>query len=432
LALTDLIEADLLATLDGSRDPQAVLDRYAGSKGPLYAALARATAKATERFRQARENLRTLEARRKAAAERAEAEEERANKAERRAVEAEKRLKQTTDALLGQQALLDQAQALRDAGFDDASLADLARIFANVSKVEGATPAEAVARFLKAASDFEGIAGFERRAREAEERAKKAEAAAAKRVKQAEVRDIAVDWAEWFVRRGITAEAVGAWKAAAEKLGLTAENLARGLADALKRFGSLEAACQAKARERDALIREVEQQQAAIAKLKAERDRISAALQAIAEEGATRVADAEGRAVASIEGVRDTTLAALRATMERYAELTKEAAALEPAVRFAQALANPHERLWLDVTPDQWAALLRHFGRYLASRGDPEAPPPEHVSKLLKDRVNYPAVYGWPRLGELVDWLILGLHRPAPPRPLLPAGTDRTPSVGRG
>ena len=137
MALTDLIEADLLATLDGGADPQTVLDRYAGSKGPLYAALARVTAKATERFREARENLRALEARRKAAAERAEADEDRARKAERLAVEAEKRLKEAADALLRHQALLDQAQALRDAGFDEASLAALARVFAQVAKAEG-------------------------------------------------------------------------------------------------------------------------------------------------------------------------------------------------------------------------------------------------------------------------------------------------------
>ena len=43
MPLTDIIEAELLGTVDGAEDPQAVLDRHAGSKGPLYAALARAT-----------------------------------------------------------------------------------------------------------------------------------------------------------------------------------------------------------------------------------------------------------------------------------------------------------------------------------------------------------------------------------------------------
>jgi chromosome segregation ATPase len=350
--------------------------------------------------------------RRRTAEEEASEAERRADQAERRARAADKRLADATAAVQAQRDLLDRAQALHDAGLDEGALATLAGVFGQVAQTAGISPSEAVARFLKAAAAFEGIAAFERQVAEAEARANKAEADAQQRERSAKVRKVAVDWAEWFVRRGITVEAVKAWKSVAEKLGLTAENLARGLADALERFGSLEAACQVKARERDSLDREIEQRRAGIAKLTQERDRISAALEAVAEEGAGRVADAEGQAIASIEAVRDTALAALRATMERYAELTKEAAALEPAVRFAQALLNPHELLWLDVTPEQWAGLLRQFARYLASRGDPEAPPPEQVSKQLKDRMSWPALYGQPRLGELVGWLIAGLHRP--------------------
>ena len=58
MPLTDLIEEELLATLDGKEDPQAVLDRHAGSKGPLYAALARVTVQATARFGEVRGKLR--------------------------------------------------------------------------------------------------------------------------------------------------------------------------------------------------------------------------------------------------------------------------------------------------------------------------------------------------------------------------------------
>jgi len=225
------------------------------------------------------------------------------------------------------------------------------------------------------------------------------------------VRKVAVDWAEWFVGRGITTEAVGAWRTAGEKLGLTAENLARGLADALERFGSLEAACQAKQNERDTLARDIGQRRAAVAKLKAENENITAALDAVARHGSRQVAAAEAAAVAAVHAVRDEALATLGETEEQYARIKAEAAALEPAVQFAQALANPHAMLWHDAAPEHWATLLRHFGRYLASLGDPEGPPPEKVPKQLKDRISYATLYGQPRLGELVDWLIAGLYR---------------------
>lgn len=342
MALTDLIEADLLATLDGETDPQAVLDRYAGSKGPLYAALARATVQATARFRAAREQLRAVEARRKEAAERADQAEARAQQAERRAAAAAQRRQAATDAVARQQALLDQAQALRQAGFDDESLAALARVFAEVAQAEGTTPAAAVARFLKAATDFEGLAAFERQVRQAAERAKKAEAEAQQRERAAKVRTRAVDQAERFVRRGITADTIGAWQAIATQLELPAERLARGLAAALERFGSLEAACQAKARERETLDEEIGRRRAVVAQLQADQDRIRAALQAVATEGTDRLAAAEEQARAALHAVQAAATAAVQEAAGTYQTLLQQAAALGPAVRFAQALWEPH------------------------------------------------------------------------------------------
>ena len=67
--LTDIIEQELLATLDGTGDLQAVLERHAGSKGPLYAAVARATASASGRFAEVRVKLREAHARRREAEE---------------------------------------------------------------------------------------------------------------------------------------------------------------------------------------------------------------------------------------------------------------------------------------------------------------------------------------------------------------------------
>ena len=59
MALTDIIEQELLASLNGEGDPQAVLDRHSGSKGPLYAALARATAQGSSRLVEVRAALRS-------------------------------------------------------------------------------------------------------------------------------------------------------------------------------------------------------------------------------------------------------------------------------------------------------------------------------------------------------------------------------------
>lgn len=149
-------------------------------------------------------------------------------------------------------------------------------------------------------------------------------------------------------------------------------------------------------------------------------NRVRAALEAIAEGGLDRVTDAQEEAAAAIHTVQAEAVAAIRATeramvetLERFERVTRDAAVLEPAVRFARALMNPDELLWLQVAPDLWATLLGHLGRYLKSRGDPEAPPPDSVDKGLHDRVRYPSLYGQPRLRELTAWLVVGLLRPS-------------------
>lgn len=164
--------------------------------------------------------------------------------------------------------------------------------------------------FLKAATDFEGIATFERRAVEAEERARKAEGDAQYREGAAKVRRVAVDWAEWFVRRGITVGAAGARKAVGQALGLTAEDLAEGLANALKRFGALQAAVQAKTGQRDALAAEAIEPTAANATLREEQATIRAGLEAVAQEGRARIVRMEKTATAAIEAERAQTQAA--------------------------------------------------------------------------------------------------------------------------
>lgn len=414
MALTELIEQELLATLDGGTDPQEIMRRYSGSKGPLYAALAKATAEATRRFTVERQRLQETQGRRKRAEELSVEAGRLAKEGERQQKAAQKELERLGAAIQVRQGLLDRANGLREVGFDADSLAALGRTFAQVAKATGDAPAKAVARFLKMAGDFESVVAFEGKLREAEERAKKAETEAQKREYSAKVRKVAVDWAEWLVRQRIAPETVGAWKSAAERLGLTPQTLAGGLKAALEKFGGMEAVIRAKVHERDELGREIAKSRAAIEKLKVDRERITAALQAVAEEGTGRVAEAEEQAVAAIESVRHEALATLEKARESYVDLTRKAAALEPTVRFAQALADPHEMFWMDVTPDQWAALLRHLDHYLTLGGNREAPPPEQVGSELNNRLRYPYSHGALRLRDLVDWLIIGLLKPEP------------------
>ena len=420
MALTDLIEQELLATLRGDGDPKAVLERYAGSKGPLYAALARATAKATAVFTDARRRLREAEARRLSIEGEVIAAENRAAQADRRVKAAERQASVASSRVAAHQGLLQRVQDLTGAGFDEDALTTLGETLARAAKADETTPAEAVRAFLAAAADFAAIADLKREAREAEGRARAAEADAERRERSAKVRKIAVDWAQWLVRQGVTVQAVGAWRSAAEGLGLSAENLAGTLTAALREFGSLEAACQAKAAERDALGSQVEKLKAANAELQAEHRRIRAALDAVAADGSARVAAAEARAVASIEAVGAQYHASLREAGERmaetirhFAEVQREAAELEQYVRWARALESRDTEEWRDVEPEAWAAFLWHFGQWVeAVAVNPEVTVPDALRKPIEDQAKYPSLCGPVRvpLLALTAWLAEGLR----------------------
>jgi len=151
--LTDLIEQDLLATLDGTGDPRAVQDGHAGSKGPLYAALARATGTATLRFAEVRGKLREAGAHLREATATEKESEARAAQAEHRAAGAEKRLAAAESALAQRQTLLARADGLTAAGFAAAHLDALGGLLGAVAEREGLRPADPVARFLAAAQD---------------------------------------------------------------------------------------------------------------------------------------------------------------------------------------------------------------------------------------------------------------------------------------
>lgn len=419
LALTDLIERDLLAALDGASPVDDVLHRYAGSKGPLYAALARATAAASERLSLMQAELDQGRQEVSALAGKTRDEAGRSHKARREAMAAEAQLRKLRAALEHETALLGEAQRLRAAGFDEASLAALSAVFSRAAQAQGAATAEIAGRFVSAAQAVSDLPGLERAVAEAQARAQAAEAKAHERERDAKVRDIAVAWAAWFVRRGISDKTVASWQAAAEQLGLGPADLAHGLAQALREFGTLEVALRERAKVCDALAAEGERLEAGNAALSAERERLSAALEAVAKEGSRRLEAAERRAavamerlVGSVEQAGNNAAAQLAATLERVEQLQAEAAQLGRAVAFARALVEPNTAPWLEVRPQEWQALLAHFVGWLAQTGsDGEVSVPDALKKTLEDQARYPALYGTTRLPmrNLVRWLMDGL-----------------------
>jgi hypothetical protein len=403
LPLTDLIEQELLATLDGEGDPDAVLSRHAGSKGPLYAALARATAAATARFGEVRDKLREAQARLRDTEKSATEAEKRASQTERRASAAEKRLASAESALAERQVLLDRADALRAAGFEADALARLGEALAGAAQAEEKPAAEVVAAFLNTAADWRRLAELRAQVAAAEEKARATEAACRRKEQQANVRSVAVDWAVWLVSRKITAEAVGAWQAIAAKLGIADEDLAAGLAGALEEYGSLQAARQAWSAAVAKLRADHTKLTGEVTALRRERDGLTAAIGAVRDAG-----------IAEVREVAEAATAEVRRAAAEFERIQAQAAGLANHVRMAQALTSDDHLLWQRVEPETWAGLLVHLVRWADARlvSAVEVEPPEAVKSRLEDQVRCSYTKGPLRLTlpQLVGWLAAGLQ----------------------
>ena len=263
------------------------------------------------------------------------------------------------------------------------------------------------------------LAAVEQHVRAAQDQARQAEAAAVAKAQAAKVRAQAVDAAAWCIRHGIGAHTLTAWQAIATALDGPAADLAQGVATALERYGRLEVACQAQATERDALATEVQRLRAATKRLRADQARLQAALTAVHDNGAARVAAAETAAVAAIRHTSQRaqqTLgsldAAVAAALERVAAVEREASAMRQYVNWARALADPDPTAWDGVGPEAWLTLFGRWQQWVQRQGvTTEIPLPADLAPTLARQAQWPTLYGPLRLSlpALSAWLAQGV-----------------------
>ena len=406
MALTDVITDELLKALETDTDPETVLTRYRGSKGPLYGALARATRDATTRYATLQQRVTRARTRATASEHRAQEADARAGRAEDAAQAAEQRLAAMQATLAQHQGTVQQVKTLTTAGWTTDTLATLTTIFTRGTAESGQPASEAVARFLAVAQEAADLAATEQQVRTAQGQARQVEAAVVAKARAAKIRTQAIDAAVWCLRRGITPQTLIAWQAIATALDMPAADLAQSLATALERYGSLDAACQAKATERDALATAAQRLRAGTKRLRADSARLQAALTTVHDEGAARVAAAETAAVAAIRRTSQRaqqTLggldAAVAAALERVATLEREASAVRQYVVWARAMVDPDPAAWDGVEPEVWLVLFGRWREWL-HRHDltTEVPLPADLAPVLARQAQFPTVYGPLRL----------------------------------
>jgi hypothetical protein len=423
----------------------AVYARHADSRGPFYKALAEATG-----ILRARHNGLVVKVRQEK--DREEALRSSVGQLENRLgkmQESEGKLAKITEQ---KQAMLDRLKELSAVGFGEGQLTRLVEVLVGWTAKSGLKPAEAVDRFLEAAGGVTDILSLEQERTRADKEKAAAEAEAKKAMALSKLTTDVIEAGKWLVNQRLSAKIVLVWRDIAQQLGLPVEKLSQGMADALRKYGTLEAACRTKATEREQLTQQVEKLKAETATLQAEKQRIQAALEAVAKDGQGRIHSAEKIATGAVNSVKDQAVTAVKAareefeetmsradqymatTLRRFKQVTEEAAELEKDVAFARALRSSDPMPWLKVTPDSWDAAFARFLTWAEIHHiNAEVPIPDAVKKAGKGSIEYPSLYGQFRLPmpAIVGWLTAGLKGAPATNPTLPWGFALERFTGR-
>ncbi len=405
MALTAIIEEELLAALETGTDPEAVMHRYQASKGPLYAALARATATAREQFDEVRmelesatQELETLQSQAQTMTDHiAQLQADKAKVTAQKAA-----LQHQIDQ---QQASLNTLHQLRQQGFDPTTLHQFTRLVQEMAVTTQQTPQDTVRQFLAHVQDYAQLVQLPRQVAEAEQRAQAAIDEASRREQQAKVRTQAIRAAEWMVQHHLTSATVTVWQTIADHLHLSSEALAQDLATALQTYGT----CQARESALTTKIVTLRQTQShlerAVQALQDARSTITQSLQAVEQEGCTR-----------IQAMADHAQQAFQGTVDHLAHLQADAAALGTAVAWAQAIRSDDPTVWQQVDATAWLGFWAKFQHWLALHPAMETvAPPERLGKRLEQHARSAALYGpiHVSLTELTEWLGIGLGQVA-------------------
>jgi len=405
MALTAIIEAQLLASIDDGTDPEAVIHRYQASKGPLYAALARATGTVRDQFDEVRMELESATQELETLQSQAQTWTDDIATRQGEIGQATAQLAILQTQVTQQQASLHALDRLRQQGFDPTTLDQFARLVQEMAVTTPQTPQDTVRQFFAHVQDYAQLVQLHRHVAEAEQRAQVAIDQASRRERQAQVRTQAIQAAEWMVQHHLTSATVTAWQTIAERLQLSDEKLAQGLAATLQTYGTWQTTESALATKIATLGQTQSHLEREVHALRHERSTITQSLQVVEQEGCTR-----------IQAMADHAQQAFQATIDHLAHLQAEAAALGTAVAWAQAVRSDDPAVWQQVDATAWLGFWAKFQHWLALQPAMETvAPPERLGKRLEQHARSAALYGpiHVSLTELTEWLGIGLGQVA-------------------
>jgi chromosome segregation ATPase len=399
--LTQTITEQLLEAADNPVQIEGTLKKHCHSKGPLYIALAQATTSLTEQLQmlsqkcgQAREELEEQLGQAKAA-------EQKLAQVNRAAEEKGKELASLNERLEQNQALQDQAEALRGLGFGPDELTKLHSVLARTAASAGATPEEAVATFFQQVDHYQDLISLDLETKRSETRlgqakaeAERWEAEARCKETKAKARSATIDMVDGWLSHGIKEKDLPTWTRVLHKAGISLDDLA----SALESYGSLEAVCRKRTEEAEFLRSGIEDAEARLKALQKEEGHLKAGI------GAIRNAALQEMHMVSNQAQRH--LDSLLQTTQEYGQLQHQAALLAQEICLARAFTSNDQEQWVRVPRQTIQRLMLGLFWWTdhADRNRPVAPP--HFILRGTTLTTYTRV----PLASLVLWAYSGLQ----------------------
>lgn len=375
VTLTEKITQQLLDAADDPAGLEAVFQQHGHSKGPLYSALAQATATLKDRFPDLAQKCKGAETECQEYRQQGkEAKEGLTSLEEARAAKA-KELAELEEKAEEKKELLKRARALTEMGFGSDELSRLHGLLAQVAATTGNKSREAVALFFSEIDRYQSIMSLELETKGAEVATAKAKAEAetsraeAKAAEaRAKARRSSIDLADKLLARGIKEDDLPRWTLILSKGGIAPEQLAQ----ALERLASVECLVQSRQKRADELEGQIAKLGSQVKALTREREGMQAAIQAVREGALVEVRKAREGVVASLKDLDD--------KVREVGGLREQLGSLRAEVTLAHALRDPDPNAWRAVSPDSIIALLGGVLAWARARDfNPKLPPPEQV-----------------------------------------------------
>ncbi len=290
--LTETIYEKLMGAVDDPVALEKVFHESAGSKGPFYIALAKATTSLQERFNEITQKCNNTAKVCLDKQQQIKAADQNLTVINQSIDVKSKEILSLDGKIADNKSLLDGAKMIAELGFGTTHLSQLNQLLSKMASSQGVKPTEATALFFKQVGHYQDLFSLELEVKGAQVASSKAkadfqrwQAEAATAEAKCKARKTSIDLADKLIAQGVKETDLPHWESIISQAGLKVEKLANDL----QQFGSLEKLIQHRQKEEQKLNIKISELSAQVKTLTNERLQVSTSIDIVKKEALTQI-----------------------------------------------------------------------------------------------------------------------------------------------